>query len=101
VSTNPKPQPCILCDKPTPNDGGMLCALCRQKIDAPAVGNSGQELKPSIEAVGARPMFDPKCYELAEHFLPAGASEARKAALAQDIQGHIEMMLTDAEKFAT
>lgn len=45
-------------------------------------------------------MFDPKCYELAEHFLPDDASEARKNELAQDIQGHVELMLTDAEKDA-
>lgn len=35
-----KPQLCILCDKPTPQDGGMLCALCRQTIDTPAASNA-------------------------------------------------------------
>ena len=34
-------------------------------------------------------MFDPKCYELAEHFLP-NASENRKRLLAQEIQSIIE-----------
>jgi hypothetical protein len=40
-----------------------------------------------------RTMFDPKCYELAEHFLPHDASEKRKNELAQDIQDHVELML--------
>lgn len=42
-------------------------------------------------------MFDPKCYELAEHFLPADASEERKRELAQDIQDYIELMLFEPE----
>lgn len=35
--------------------------------------------------------FDPKCYELAEHFLGKDASEDRKNELAQDIQHCVEM----------
>lgn len=37
--------------------------------------------------------FDPKCYELAEYFLPASASEERKSELAGWIQYHIELFL--------
>lgn len=38
-------------------------------------------------------MFDPKCYEIAEYFLPDDASEARKNGFAQGIQDYIELML--------
>lgn len=34
--------------------------------------------------------IDPKCYELAEHFLPDNASEEKKAALAEAIQQAVE-----------
>ena len=43
-------------------------------------------------------MFDQKCYELAEYFLPDDTSEERKSELAQDIQDHIELMLSELEK---
>ncbi len=35
-------------------------------------------------------MFDPKCLELAEYFLPAGISERAKAGMAQAIQDAVE-----------
>jgi hypothetical protein len=35
-------------------------------------------------------MYDAKCLELAEHFLPKDASEAHKNGLAQFIQDNIE-----------
>ena len=37
--------------------------------------------------------FDPKCYELSEHFLPSSASERLKDSLAQHIQDEIESWL--------
>lgn len=40
--------------------------------------------------------FDPKCLELAEHFLPADAPEV--ADLAQWIQDHVEMFLTGSNQ---
>jgi len=41
--------------------------------------------------------FDPKCYDLAEHFLGKGASEAAKNDLAQDIQNCVELNTQEAE----
>lgn len=37
--------------------------------------------------------FDPKSYELAEHFLPPNAAKRVKDALAQDIQTAVEDFL--------
>ena len=34
--------------------------------------------------------YDPKSYELAEHFLPSAASDRLKSELAQEIQTRIE-----------
>lgn len=34
--------------------------------------------------------FDPKCLELAEHFLPSAASEQLKNELAQTVQNAVE-----------
>jgi hypothetical protein len=39
--------------------------------------------------------YDPKCYELAEHFLDQNASESMKDELAAWIQHHIELWLYD------
>jgi hypothetical protein len=38
-------------------------------------------------------MFDPKCFELAEHFLPTGAPQRLKDGLAQWIQDEVESWL--------
>jgi hypothetical protein len=48
------------------------------------------ELKSRDREHRRRAMFDEKCYELAEHFLPADADEEAKEALAQAIQTFIE-----------
>jgi hypothetical protein len=45
-------------------------------------------------------MFDQKCYDLAEYFLPTDATEERKSELAQSIQDHIELMLFVPEEEA-
>jgi predicted DNA-binding transcriptional regulator AlpA len=49
-------------------------------------------------------MFDPKCYELAEHFLPSGAPDRLKNGLAQWIQDEVESWLesglSDAQRNA-
>jgi hypothetical protein len=42
-------------------------------------------------------VFDPKCYELAEYFLPPGAPDAAKDRLAQHLQEEIEMWLQYGE----
>jgi hypothetical protein len=45
--------------------------------------------------------YDPKCYELAEHFLPSMAREPVKVALAQVIQDAVEDHLgTEAMRLA-
>jgi hypothetical protein len=44
---------------------------------------------------------DPKCYDLAEAFLPSDASEFRKNELAEVIQYAIENDLTEDEKAKT
>lgn len=43
--------------------------------------------------------FDPKCYELAEHFLPPGATQRLLNELAQHIQTSIEDWLDCNCKF--
>lgn len=45
-------------------------------------------------------MYDPKCYELANSFLPSGASAAMRDELAQLIQTTIEDFLTYGEHAA-
>lgn len=40
-------------------------------------------------------MFDAKCLELAEHFLPSNASVQSKDALAQAIQDEVERWVGD------
>lgn len=46
-------------------------------------------------------MFDTKCLELAEHFLPDQASPRLKTALAQHIQDEVEDWLeTEANEIA-
>ena len=40
-------------------------------------------------------MYDAKCYELAEHFLPSGISEDLKMALAQHIQDAVNEWTVD------
>lgn len=45
--------------------------------------------------------FDPKCYEVAEHFLPSAASERLKDDLAQWVQDAVEdWMRTEHERLA-
>lgn len=40
-------------------------------------------------------LYDPKCYELAEHFLNPDATPAMKEELADWIQFHVELRLYD------
>jgi len=40
-------------------------------------------------------MFDPKCFELADYFLPSQATERLKSELAQHIQDAVEDWLMD------
>lgn len=42
--------------------------------------------------------YDPKCFELAEHFLPSTARDELKNALAQEIQTQIEGWLEHEAK---
>lgn len=42
-------------------------------------------------------LYDPKCYEVAEHFLPDEASEGLKDELSAHIQDAIEMWLQAEE----
>lgn len=42
--------------------------------------------------------YDPKCEELAEHFLPADQPIAKREELAQWIQDQIELWLEGEEK---
>jgi hypothetical protein len=37
--------------------------------------------------------FDPKCYEVAEHFLPSGSSATLKERMAQHLQDEAEFWL--------
>jgi len=53
------------------------------------------ELSSRIRA--ARKSYDPKCYELAEHFLPNGTDD-QKDALAQEIQRAVEDHLWEPEQ---
>lgn len=47
-------------------------------------------------------MFDPKCLDLAEYFLPRTASERLKAGLAQAIQDAVESyVLEEADRLET
>ena len=41
--------------------------------------------------------FDPKCHELAEHFLGADADPRLINEMAQDLQGFVEAWLSDVE----
>jgi hypothetical protein len=43
----------------------------------------------------AASLVDPKSYELAEHFLNPGATDAMKQELAEWIQHHVELWLYD------
>lgn len=45
--------------------------------------------------------FDPKCYELAECFLPTNATEERKNAVAQEIQNCVEAATMTEPPFPT
>lgn len=50
-------------------------------------------MKPRQDCNGSGMMFDPKCYEVAEHFLSSRAAEKSKDDLAQHIQDAVETWL--------
>lgn len=45
----------------------------------------------------AKLLYDPKCYELAEYFLPDGADERLKNSLAYEIQCSVEEWIEENE----